>query len=264
MARHGLWAGLLLFATSALAEQPLRLCALEHDAPRSERETKEGIDLDLAAALAGELGVAAETVWVRNSRRILEIEDSDLPLGRLVRGACDIVASVPGEESLAHFASRVTLSAPYYGLAFELVGDADLPNLIEGLGETRTAVQLQTFAHLALQQLGVPWHAATSTAAALEVLDRGNVAAALVWGPDLGPLKRRPRGDFLPSQGLRWNAHLAMRRDDPRTGAIERALGALRSRGAIRSQLEAHGVPYREPFASVSSAGARRALRTRP
>ncbi len=253
----------VLLAVGANADG-LRLCALENDAPRAVRETDRGIDLDVLRELADATGKTLEVVWVPNPIQILEIEDSDLPLGRLVRGDCDVVASVPGEESLAHFANRTSLTKPYYGLAFELVGAGDLPDRAERLGQTRTAVQLQTFAHQALEQLGVPWHAATSTEAALGVLDRGDVAAALVWGPDLGPLGRTPRAGFVPSPALRWNAHLAMRRDDPRLPALDAALSALASSGKIEALLGAHGIPYRAPFSSVSNPVARRKLRIAP
>lgn len=255
---------LLLVAATAAADEPLRLCALQHDAPRSLQGENAGLDLDFAEGIAGELGTTMRVVWVPNSKRILEIDESDLPLGRLARGHCDLVGSVPGEEALGERAERFQLSAPYYGAAFELVGSDDLPRKLEALGDVTTAVQLQTFAHLMLVRSGVPWRSATSTRRALAFLDEGRAGAALVWGPDLGPLKRVPLNDFSPPQSLRWNAHFALRKGDPRMGKVSRYLEGQLAEGGVQKILTRYGVPARRPFATVSSPAVRRAASEGP
>ncbi len=215
----------------------------------------------MGAALAAKLGSELQRVWVPNATRIIEIEDSDIPLRRLSRNLCDLVGSVPGEEALGEGKRRYTLSPPYYGVAFELVGDPSLPRELKALGDTTTAVQLQTFAHLLLEHLGVPWRSATTTRGALTFLDEGSAGAALVWGPDLAPLGRVPLDGFEAPQALRWNAHFAMRRGEPRAHAISEALGELIASGEIAEILRRHGVPEHPPFESVSSIAARRAAR---
>jgi ABC-type amino acid transport substrate-binding protein len=108
-------------ASPAVKPAPLRVCFLEDDAPRAQRATDHGFDLDVMRAVAAASKVDLVPIWSPSHAGFSEVERSDLPLGRLARGECDAAASVPGIESLGHLRSRLALSRPYYGAAFELV-----------------------------------------------------------------------------------------------------------------------------------------------
>jgi ABC-type amino acid transport substrate-binding protein len=243
-------------AAGASAEQgPLRVCFLEDDAPRAERASGRGFDLEVMAAVAREAGAELEPVWTPSRSGFSEIETTDLPLGRLARGECDAAASVPGAESLGRLRDRLALSRPYYGAAFELVAPEDGPADLGALAGRPIGVQLQTFAHLAAQTLHLDWRARPSARETLELYDTGEVAAALVWGPALATLGRTPHPRWSPPRALRWNEHIAVRRGSPWLAAIDRTLERLETEGLGRLARE-HGIPAHAPFATTSDGSA--------
>ncbi len=242
-------------ATSA-PTGPLRVCLLEDDAPRAHRSSGRGFDLDVMKAVAKDAGAAIELVWAPSRSGFSEIESSDLPLGRLARGECEAVASVPGTDSLGRLRDRLALSRPYYGAAFELIAAPDGPSTFAALRGRRVGVQLQSFAHLAAQSLHLDWRVRPSPRETLELLDTGEVDAVLVWGPALATLGRAPDPRWAPPRALRWNEHVAVRRGSPWLAAIDRALERLAADGAIERLAREHGIPARAPFATVSDASA--------
>jgi polar amino acid transport system substrate-binding protein len=250
-----------LSAEPAAPAERLRVCLLEDDAPRAHRVNGRGFDLDVMTAVAGDAGAAIEVVWAPSRSGFSEIEASDLPLGRLARGECDAVASVPGSDSLGRLRERLALSRPYYGAAFELVAAPDGPSTFAALRGKRVGAQLQSFAHLAAQSLGLDWRVRPSPRETLELLDTGEVVAVLVWGPALAPLGRAPDQRWNPPRALRWNEHVAVRRGSPWLPLIDRALERLEADGTIERLEREHGIPVRAPFATVSDASALAELR---
>ncbi|HVP31757.1 MAG TPA: transporter substrate-binding domain-containing protein [Myxococcota bacterium] len=238
---------------------PLRVCLLAHAAPLSDRASGGGLDVDVMSAVATQLGVGFEPVWIENAAVVTEVDEGDLPLVPLARGRCDAVASVPGEAALREAGDALELTRAYYGAAFELVG-GEASDLAELRGRT-VAVQAQTVAHYALQGSGVRWISRSTPAEAVAALDAGAADAALVWGPALGPLSRTPAAGWQAPQGLRWNEHVAVRASDAALARrIDDALAALAARGEIARLARAHGVPDHAPFDTTSNAGALAAL----
>jgi ABC-type amino acid transport substrate-binding protein len=247
----------------AVAEEAtaLRVCFLDDDPPRAERQDGRGFDLAVMAAVAADAGVELEPVWSPSRSGFSEIESTDLPLGRLVRGECDAVASVPGADGLGRQRDEVSLSRPYYGAAFELIARDGTPGRLESLAGRRVGVQLQSFAHLAAQALELDWRARPTPRETMELLDAGEVDAALIWGPALGVLGRSPHPDWSPPQALRWNEHVAVRRDSAWLPAIDRALERMVESGAVERLAREHGMPPRAPFPTTSDAAALETLR---
>ncbi len=112
---RGVWVRIAACALllPGLAAAELRVCLPSDGAPLSLQRTGRGLDLDVARALAARLGRALTLVWVTAPEMIQEVEISDLPLGNLVRGDCDLVPSVPGAVSLEPFEAGVALTRPY-------------------------------------------------------------------------------------------------------------------------------------------------------
>src|SRR5229473_7778331 len=136
----------------ALADEQsaLRVCLLEDDLPYSSRQNSSGFDLDTAKAVAEALDRPLTPVWVKNNIHIDEIEDSDFPTRRLSRSECDAIFSVPGPDAVKD-SPKLTIGAPYYGAAFELIGrDGGTPTTLTALGENPVAVQSQTIANFVL------------------------------------------------------------------------------------------------------------------
>ena len=115
---------LLLGVSSAQAEAPpFKVCVLVHNAPYAMQAQAPGFDLDTAAAVAQKLQRPLEPVWTNNEPEITEIDDSDFPVRKLVRGQCDAIFSMPGPAATTLGQDpKLALGAPYYGAAFELVG----------------------------------------------------------------------------------------------------------------------------------------------
>jgi ABC-type amino acid transport substrate-binding protein len=247
--------------TASAPRGTLRVCLLEDDAPRAQRASGRGFDLDVMKAIAADAGAAFEPVWIPSHAGFSEIEASDLPLPRVARGECDAAASVPGADSLGRLRDRLALSRPYYGAGFELIAAADGPATLGQLAGRRVGVQLQSLAHLVAQSLDLDWRVRPSPRETLELLDTREVDAVLVWGPALAPLGRAPRPDWTPPRALRWNEHVAVRRGSPWLAAIDRTLERLETEGALERLAREHGIPVHAPFETVSDAGALAELR---
>jgi len=241
-------------AGGARAAEPLRVCLNDHDAPRSDKEAGKGFDLELMGLVADRLGRPLEPVWIDSDPKMTDIDDTDLPLKNLVKRECDAVASIPGEMALHGTHDLLALTRPYYGVGFELVGPAGLPNDLASLKGRKVSVQNVSVANMVAVRLGLDWTAQTTTKAQLETLDGGRAQAALVWGPDLGPLGRKPKAGYMPPVALRWNEHVATRKaDEALRTSIDGALADLTASGKVTELLTKYGVPAHAPFETVFS-----------
>ncbi len=255
-------AALCAWGLSAAAATPLRVCALSHNLPYSARATDNGYDLDVARAVAAKLARPLETVWVDNAATLVEIDDSDYPVQRLQKGACDAIFSMPGPagETLKE-APSLRLGAPYYGAAFELIGPGGTPPYLKSLRDRQVAIQAQTVASFAIALLHGHQRTYFSPQAALEGVSRGEASAALVWGPVAGwQLKQQPAlalsiaEGYAPPPGLSWNLHVATRADDAALReTIDRTLAELSADGSLARIAGQYGIPWRQPFAVTYS-----------
>lgn len=244
-------AGLNL-TTAYAQEKILRVCFGEYDAPRADKASGKGFDVDVMRAVAEHMGRTLQPVWVEQEAKMTEAESSDIPLPDLARGRCDAVASVPGPDALGRTGGKLALSQPYYGAAFEFVAKPGGPADLSQMKGKRIVIQFMTVGHLAAQSMGLTWTGATSAGEQIAALDKGEADAALVWGPALGPLKRAPLPGNAPVEALRWNEHVATRQSDTELGrAIDTALGEMLASGEAARLMRAHGMPPHAPFNSV-------------
>ncbi len=262
--RHG-----LLALTASLAAVPslagdLRVCLLEEDLPRAHRAQASGFDHDLFREAADRLDRAFVPVWRPSAPPYSEIDDTDLPFDALIDGDCDLVPSVPGELAVGRLAAAVELSPPYYAAAFEVYMPAatslDWAELPDATAGHKVAVRLQSLAHFAAEAAGLDWTSQPSAAEVVGAVDDGRAAAALIFGPALASLGKRPIRTFDPPPGLRFNEHAAMRAGDPLAEDVARALDELRRDGTVKRLAERYGILRLDPFPTVSSPAAIRAL----
>lgn len=264
-------AGLLLAVAGGATAAPVRVCLLADNPPYGERASGGGFDLEVARAALAASGREVEAVWTGNARRIQELEETDLPLHQLARGGCDLLMSVPGPAADSLRGTRgLTLGAPYYGVAFELLGCAadDTADLGALHGE-RVGVQAESIAHVALRRFGAEPALYFTPEEALAALARGEDHHALLWGPSAGWLLARGepapgcgfvRG-YAPPQALRWNAHVATRvADEDLRETLNTSLARLRAEGELDTIARRHGVPLHPPFATTYDRNALRAL----
>jgi len=250
-------------ATSILADDQsaLRVCLLEDNLPFSSRQQNSGFDLDTAKAVAEIMERQLVPVWVKNDTRILEVEDSDFPTRRLSRNECDALFSVPGPDAVKD-SPKLTVGAPYYGAAFELIGrDDNAPSKLEALDTAPVAVQSQTIANFVLQAYQAKIHTFFSVEAALGALTKGESTAALLWGPAAGwHLHSHPEmkitfvDGYTPPAVIRWNEHVATRKSDTALReAIDAALAKISAAGTLKTLLAQYGIPVRPHFATIYS-----------
>jgi len=252
LAGMALAAGLNFTVMVHAQENILRVCFGEFDAPRADKASGKGLDVDVMRAVAKRIGRTLHPVWTEQEDRMTEADRSDLPLPELARGACDAVASVPGPDALRGVRGALVLSKPYYGAGFEFVAASDGPADLADMKGKRIVIQYMTVGHLAAQAAGLDWIGATTPEGQLAELQAGKADAALIWGPALGALKAAPKINTLPAQVLRWNEHVATRaRDTQLAEAIDTALQDMLAAGEIAQLLQAHGVPAHAPFDSV-------------
>jgi polar amino acid transport system substrate-binding protein len=200
-------------------------------------------------------------VWVKNDTRIIEIEESDFPLRRLSRNECDALFSVPGLDAVKD-SPKVTIGAPYYGAAFELIGrDSNVPSSLEALGDRPVAVQAQTVANFVLNVRKAKMRTFFSVETALEGLVKGEAVVALLWGPTTGwhlhnhpDLKLAVVRGYEPPAVVRWNEHVATRKSDTvLREAIDAALAKLQAEGTLQTLLARYDIPFHAPFDTTYS-----------
>ena len=257
-------------STVSADEQPdFRVCLLEDNLPYSSRRDSSGFDFDTAKAVAEALSRPLAPVWVKNSTHIAEIEDSDFPTRRLSRGECDAIFSVPGQDAVKD-SPKLTIGAPYYGSAFELIGrDGNAPVDLTALGENPVAIQSQTIANFVLNARKAKMRTFFSIEEALNGLAKGETTAAFLWGPTTGwYLHNHPElklvfvANYEPPAVVRWNEHVVTRKSDTALReTIDKALAQLSASGALQTMLTQYGVPVHRPFDTTYSLAEMQKLR---
>lgn len=254
---------LLLSAVSSRAEE-LRVCMVEDDLPRAHRVEGSGFDHDLFREAAERLGRDFVPVWRPKAPPYSEIDDTDLPFDTLLERGCDVVPSVPGQLALGRLDGAIDLSPPYYAAAFEIympsAESLDWAGLPAAVAGRKAAVRLQSLAHFAAQAAGLDWTSQPSAAEVVAAVDDGQAAAALIFGPALASLGKDPVRDFEPPAGLRFNEHAAVRAGDGLGDELARTLQDLRRDGTLARLATRYGIFRLEPFPTVSSPEAIRAL----
>ncbi len=250
------------FSNALTAESTgLRVCFLANNLPYSSQQGNSGFDVDTAKTVAEALGKPFVPVWIKNSTRIDEIEESDFPTRKLARNECDAIFSVPGPDAVKD-APQLALGAPYYGAAFELIGkDPSAPNTLAALGNTPVAIQSQTIANFVLHARKTPLRTFFSTEEALNGVATGEATLALLWGPAAGwHLRNHPElklffvHGYEPPAVVRWNEHVATRKTDAELReAIDATLQKLDETGVLQEFSQRYGVPLHKPFSTTYS-----------
>ena len=244
--------------TSTAAEpSALRVCLPSDDAPRSNRDRSAGLDVDVARLLARALSRPLRLVWLPELGEIDEV--SDFNFRPLLAEVCDASLSVPGVEALGGYRQALKLSTPYYGAAYELIPQTAAWQWGEPAPGT-IAVMANSVAHVAIDAANLPWSMRPTTRDIAHAVATAEASIGLVWGPDLSELDEPRATTFAPPPVLRWNQHVATRRDDPLLMDVNRVIAEPAFSSQIGAILERHGVPAHAPFESVYSPEALRAI----
>lgn len=237
----------------------IRVCADPNNLPFSN-EAGEGFENRLAELLAGDRGARLEYTWWAQRRGFVR--------NTLQAGACDVVMGVPSAFEL----TRTT--RPYYRSTYVFATRRDRVTRLASLddprlGDLKIAVQMigDDFSNtppahalarrgLARNVVGFPVYGDYSQPAPLSAIvhavDRGEVDAAVIWGPPAGyfaktsrhPLELTPVSPQADSASLPFVFDISMgvRLDDAaRQGELDDFIA--RRRADIDRILDAYGVP---------------------
>jgi mxaJ protein len=256
---------------SAADKNVLRVCGDPNNMPFSN-DKLEGLENEIAAVVAKDLGWQVEYVWWPHQRGLVRrVLDTD---------RCDVLVGIPKGYDL------VGWTKPYYRTTYVIAYPKDRASVagIRSLDDPRlktlrVGAQVNTPPHLALAQRGIVgdnvvgyqlmfdsnYRPEDYPGRQIEDLLAGRIDVALVWGPIAGYFQKKKgaaslvvvpleetSGQSLPfafeiSMGVRkTNAELKAR--------LEQALD--RKREEIRAILEAFGVPLLPLTASAPSSAA--------
>lgn len=260
-------------------EKVLRVCGDPNNMPFSN-EKREGLENQIAAAVAQDLGWQLEYVWWPHQRglvkRVLDTE------------RCDVLVGIPKGYDL------VGWTKPYYRTGYVIAYQKDrIPAGVRSLDDPvlktlKVGVQVNTPPHLALGERGMVgdnvvayqlmfdpnYHPEDYPGRQIEDLIAGRIDVALVWGPLAGYFQKKKGADTLvlvpiegpgggdvgkkgDDKGLPFAFDISMGVRKANTALKARLEQALdRKQGEIKAILEDFGVPLLPLAASAPAGGA--------
>ena len=243
---------LSLLATSASARGldeiktsgTLTVCAHPNALPFSAKDGKvHGFQLDMAEALARQLGVGLTREWIISRYDIF-------------RAPCDVVMDSIADPE-AQEDSGLQLSKPYRrsGVALVVRSDGRGARSINDLRGRRVGVLTSSIAAMTLNQSGVDTLPANFEDELLTYLAKGEVDAAAVTATSAGYYNlRHPNAKlkvvylFDNMADLSWNVAVGLRRpDDALRSAVDDALDRMLANGTVKRIYASYGVVLQPP-----------------
>ena len=237
---------------------------------RGEQGRYTGVDVELARAIAREMGVGLELMLLTPDENMEDDLRNAVWKGHyLGGGTADVMMHVPTDPAFAADNDQVHIFGDYFREEIAIAHNTvQLPSVASAidLSDARVGVELDSVSDFYLSssykgRLRANALRYRDTVTAVEALRRGEVAAVMAPRAQIeGALTAAGvAGDYpvkpMPLSGLyrsSWQVGMAVRRDSPALrDALAAALEALRARGELPSVFEAHGVTYLEPRAAV-------------
>ena len=222
----------------------LSLCAHANALPfASKKLDPPGFQIELARALAGELGVALQVEWVVTAFQFRTVD-------------CDIVLDMIAVPE-AQAEQRLLLSKPYQrsGVGLALRESTRDVGGFEDLVGRRVAVRVGSLASMLLGQRGARIIPFGFEDEMVDAVARGEVDAAAVSPASVGyfnlthrdtPLRLVHAYEAEPQ--LSWNLAVGLRRADaPFREAIDRAIERLVADGTVEQIYARYGIEHRLP-----------------
>ena len=250
---HDTWKRIEEGGTLAVSMDPANL-------PYSSADPEQpGFDVEIARAVARELGVKMQIDWIDVHRetavgKLLE-QESDLAFGSAVDPK-----AMDDEEELA---GKVIYSRPYYGTGYLLIARRNAENIssleeLQGEKSRRIGTQAGTIADYSLRQRGYFRRLFGTQLATLTALERGGIDYAYLWSNSGWLLRQSPdvKAQLLPDYTPedRWNISIAMRSGDVKLKKeVDRALERVMQQGFVAEALERYHTPFFPPFETKHS-----------
>jgi mxaJ protein len=264
---HG--AGADASAAQKADKKVLRVCGDPNNMPFSNQKL-EGIENEIAAVLAKDLGWDVEYVWWPHQRglvrRVLNTE------------RCDVLVGIPKGYDLVRW------TKPYYRTGYVMAYRKDRVAEVRSLDDPilktlKVGVMANTPPHVALGERGIVGnnvvayqlmfdsnsHPEDYPGKEVEDLIAGRIDVALVWGPIAGYFQKKKGEASLalvpiedpgnPNAPFAFDISMGVRKTDTELKArLEQALD--RKRDEIRAILESFGVPLLPLAVSAPGGGA--------
>ncbi|PYM19420.1 MAG: ABC transporter substrate-binding protein [Candidatus Rokuibacteriota bacterium] len=244
---------LVLFSASVATARPLHviqergvlsLCAHANALPfASKNADPPGFQIEIARALARELGVALEVEWVTTGYQFRSVD-------------CDIVLDTIGVAE-AQAERRLLLSRPYQrsGVGLALPPRRADVTTFDNLVGHRVAVQVGSLAAMLLGRRGVRTVPFGFEEEMLDAVIGGRVEAAAVspasaeyWNAIHRETPLRFVNAYESEPELSWDLTVGLRRaDGALRDAIDRAIERLGTEGTIGAIYARYGIGYRPP-----------------
>ncbi len=217
----------------------LLVCANPNALPYSSKKgDRRGFELELAEALATELGLALEVGWVVFPFHVSRVD-------------CDVVFDSIVNDQFAQEA-HLRLSKPYTSAGVAIALRAGLDG-VKGFGDLkkgqRVGAVVGSVASVRLGQRGLPTIPFTFEDEMVELVGKGELDAALATPASIGYYnlnhKDAPvtvvRDDSIPE--LHWEVAVGMRKaDDALVAAVNGALDHLLEQGVVKRIYAGYGI----------------------
>jgi polar amino acid transport system substrate-binding protein len=226
------------------ARGAIRVCAHPNALPFASREDKPpGFQIEIARALARELGVSLEVAWVLAP---IQYRAAD----------CDIIMdTIVNEEVQAE--RRIKVSKPYYrgGVALALPSKVEGVRSFGDVADKRIGVMAGSMAQMVLGQRGLRTSAFGFEDEMMEALSQGSIDGAAVSAATIGYFNKTQPSRAVTlvyayerEPSLSWDVAVGMRgADDKLVRKVDAALAALLAAGTIRDIYAQYGIDYRPP-----------------
>jgi polar amino acid transport system substrate-binding protein len=225
----------------------------------SARGDRPGLDVEIARAVAREMGVKLRIVWLDVRR--------ETAVGKLMQRECDLALGAAVEpnavEDDEELAGKVLYSRPYYGTGYLLVQRKQGPHVgslsdIKGEQARRLGAEAGSVADYRLRQRGYLRRLFRNQLAVLKSLGDGDIDYAYLWANvgwtlhTSGDLALEIAKDYLPED--HWNIAIALREgDDELKQHVDAAIEKLVKDGTVSRTLSRYHVPYYPAFAEEKS-----------
>lgn len=235
----------------------LRLCANPAALPYSNRSIQSslpGFQIELAAAVAREMGLGLTVAWVQG-------------LSAAIKAECDV--SMDARAVSAHYdregqtgplmsaALPLRFSKPYAGSGLFLVVPSGSPaQRFEDLNEQKVGVVVDSIANQWLAKKGLKVSSFAFQDDIVGAVETGEISAGAVAAPIIGWYRHEhpdatvtiPTG-YEPEPALRWNVAIALwRADDVLLEAVNAAIDRVVEQRIPHQIYAKYGVAYHPPF----------------
>lgn len=235
------------FGLAGAQAAPLRICADPDNLPFSKAEGPErGLYVELARLVSDKLGESPEFVWwlTYNQRKALR--------NTILQDGCDAYFALPAESD--YRVRGVVKTKPFLEVSYAIVAPPGLQ--VKGLADLqgkRVAVLHGSPPHILLaSRQGFTTTSFRDQGEALAALAKGEVDAAILWGPSAGYENARRNGGRwqvtpVAGQGLVGHVAVGVRREEGELAArIDRALADLQPQ--IEELARKYGFPRAAPL----------------